>query len=65
MATPTALLMIRAWREDGSGHPLRAEIRLTNDVAAGFQRALTAADTERVVETVRGFLEDLLSSAGG
>jgi hypothetical protein len=64
MTTPTALLTIRAWREDGSEHPLRAEIRLTNDVASGFQRALTLADTARVLEAVRGFLDDLLSSPG-
>jgi hypothetical protein len=64
MTTPTALLTIRAWRADGSEHPLRAEIRLTNDVASGFQHALTLADTERVVEAVRGFLDDLLSSSG-
>jgi hypothetical protein len=65
MTTPTALLTIRAWREDGSDHPLRAEIRLTNDVAAGFQHALTVADAEQVVEAVRGFLDDLLSSSSG
>jgi hypothetical protein len=64
MTTPTALLTIRAWCEDGSEHPLRAEIRLTNDVASGFQHALTVADAERVMEAVRGFLEDLLSSSG-
>jgi hypothetical protein len=62
MASTTAFLTIRAWREDGSEHPLRAEIRLTNDVASGFQHALTVADAERVMEAVRGFLADLLSS---
>jgi hypothetical protein len=65
MTNPTAFMTIRAWREDGSEHALRAEIRLTNDVASGFQHALTFADAERVVEAVRGFLEDLLSSPGG
>ena len=65
MTTATALLTIRAWREDGSEHPFRADIRLTNDVAAGFQQALTVADADRVVEAVRGFLEDVLSSTGG
>ena len=47
MTSSTALLTIRAWCEDGSEHPLRAEIRLTNDVALGFQHALTVADAER------------------
>jgi len=64
MTSSTALLTIRAWCEDGSEHPLRAEIRLTNDVALGFQHALTVADAERVVEAVRAFLEDLVSSSG-
>jgi hypothetical protein len=63
MGSPTALLTIRAWYEEGSEHPLRAEIRLTKDVASGFQDSLTVADAERVVEAVRGFLEDVLSSS--
>jgi hypothetical protein len=56
------LLTIRAWWEDGSDHPLRAEIRLTNDVSAGFQHYLTVAHTERVVEAVRAFLEEVCLS---
>ena len=64
MGTTTALLTIRAWCEDGSQHPLRAEIRLTKDVASGFQDFLTVADAELVMEAVRGFLEDVLSSSG-
>lgn len=65
MVSPTALLTIRAWCEDGSEHPLRAEIRLTKDVSSGFQDSLTVADAEQVVDAVRGFLEELLSSSGG
>jgi hypothetical protein len=64
MGSATAFLTIRAWCEDGSERPLRAEIRLTNDVASGFQDSLTVADTERVLQAVRGFLEDVLSSSG-
>jgi hypothetical protein len=64
MTSPIALLTVRAWCEDGSEHPLRAEIRLTNDVSSGFQHALAVADVERVVEAVRAFLDDLLSSSG-
>jgi hypothetical protein len=60
---PVALLMVRAWREDGSDNPLRAEIRLTNDVSSGFQHQLTVADTEKVVEAVRAFLEEVLLSS--
>jgi hypothetical protein len=65
MAATTALLTIRAWCEEGSESPLRAEIRLTHDVAAGFQHSLTVADAGRVLEAVRAFLEDLVSSSGG
>ncbi len=62
--SPVALLTIRAWCEDGSDDPLRAEIRLTNDVSAGFQEHLTVAQTEKAIEAVRAFLEDVLVSSG-
>jgi hypothetical protein len=58
-----ALLTIRAWQEEGSENPLRAEIRLTRDVSLGFQAARTVVHTERVVEAVQTFLEDVLSSS--
>jgi hypothetical protein len=58
-----ALLTIRAWCEEGSETPLRAQIRFTRDVSSGFQTALTVAHTERVVNAVRAFLEDVLSSS--
>ena len=58
-----ALLTIRAWREEGSENPLRAEIRLTRDVSLGFQAARTVAHTEGVVEAVQTFLEGVLSSS--
>jgi hypothetical protein len=57
-----ALLTIRAWCEEGSETPLRAQIRFTRDVSSGFQSALTVAHTERVMNAVRAFLEDVLSS---
>jgi hypothetical protein len=62
-APAVALLTIRAWCEEGSSNPLRAEIRMTRDVSSGFQSALTVAQRERVVEAVRTFLEDVLSSS--
>ncbi|HEX8770495.1 MAG TPA: hypothetical protein VF711_06990, partial [Acidimicrobiales bacterium] len=40
---PTGLLVIRAWVERGSSEPLRAQIRLSTDVSAGFERTLTVA----------------------
>jgi len=60
-APAIALLTIRAWCEEGSESPLRAEIRLTGDVASGFQTRLTVAHAESVVNAVRVFLEDVLS----
>ncbi len=42
----TGLLIIRAWVEQGSPKPLRAQIRLTTDVAAGFGSEMTLADVD-------------------
>jgi hypothetical protein len=53
----TALLTIRAWCEEGSQHPLRAEIRFTDDVSLGFRSTLTFVHADAVVETVREFLD--------
>lgn len=59
-STVTALLTIRAWCEEGSDHPLRAQIRLADDVAFGFRSTVTTVDAEAVVEAVREFLDDVL-----
>ena len=57
----TGLLIIRAYLETESPVPLRAEIRLTSDVSAGIERALTLVDVDRVAEVVRSWLlEDIL-----
>jgi hypothetical protein len=58
--TGVALLTIRAWCEEGSKHPLRAEIRLADDVSAGFRSTVTVAHGEAVVAAVRDFLESVL-----
>ena len=55
------LLIIRAWVEQGSSKPLRAQIRLTTDVAAGFERELTLADVSDVSATVEAWLRDVLA----
>lgn len=54
------LLIVRAWTEPGSSEPLRAHIRLTTDVAAGFQRTLTASHADAVCATVREWLAEIL-----
>jgi hypothetical protein len=63
--TETALLTIRAWCEEGSQHPLRAEIRLADDVAFGFRSTLTFVHPDAVVEAVREFLDRVLCSSLG
>jgi hypothetical protein len=59
----TGLLIIRAWIEAGSAEPLRAQIRLSTDVSAGFQRTLTCARAEEVSAAVRDWLAEVLSQA--
>ena len=56
----TGLFIIRAWVEQGSSKPLRAQIRLTTDVATGFESELTLADVHAVSAAVEAWLEDVL-----
>jgi hypothetical protein len=62
-STRTALLTIRAWCEEGSDQPLRAEIRLADDVAFGFRSTVTTVHAEAVVEAVREFLDSVLCAS--
>jgi hypothetical protein len=55
----TALLIIRAWVEEGSLEPLRANIRLTTDISAGFQRTLTMARPEDIEDAVGAWLREI------
>ncbi len=59
----TSLLVIRAWIEDGSSEPLRAQIRLTSDVSSGFQRTLTLTREDAVCATVQEWLVEVLAGA--
>jgi len=61
----TGLLLIRAWVEPGSSEPLRAFVRLTTDVSAGFEHSVTLARVEEVHAAVEGWLADILRQAGG
>jgi hypothetical protein len=45
--------------------PLRAQIRLTTDVSKGFERSLTVAQAEAVVEAVQTWLSEMLAGAQG
>jgi len=55
-----ALLTIRAWVERGSSSPLRATIRVSNDVSEGFQKATTVTTPEAAAEIVKDWLTDAL-----
>ena len=59
----TALLIIRAWIEEGSAEPLRAQVRLTADVASGFEATFTLADPDAICATVQAWLADLVADA--
>ncbi len=59
----TGLLIIRAWLEEGSSKPLRAQVRLTNDVSEGYQRTINLADSKDVCATVEGWLQDMMSDS--
>jgi hypothetical protein len=59
-ATGVALLTIRAWCEEGSEYPLRAEIRIADDVSSGFRSTVTFVHTDVVLEAVREFLDSVL-----
>jgi hypothetical protein len=56
----TGLMIIRAWVEQGSSQPLRARIRFTTDVGAGFESELTLADVPGVSAAVELWLQDVL-----
>ena len=59
MPTPTGLMIIRAWLESGSSTPLRATLRLTNDVSLGLERTVTLADADAIALVVRRWLRDI------
>jgi len=56
----TGLLIIRAWIEEGSSEPLRAQIRLGADMSAGFERTLILADPDQICTVVQEWLDDIV-----
>ena len=58
--SPTGLLIIRAWIENGSSKPLRAQIRLTTDVDEGITNEFTLADISAVSSSVEAWLHDIM-----
>ena len=58
----TGLLIIRAWVEPGSTDPLRAQIRVTNDISTGIERTVALAESETVMELVDKWLHAIVES---
>ena len=56
----TGLLIIRAWVEEGSSEPLRADVRATTDVSAGIERSVTLAHAKEVGAAVQKWLAEIL-----
>ena len=52
-------LLIRAWFEDGSSAPLRANIRFADEHSEGFGESTTVTTPEAAAEIVRLWLERL------
>jgi hypothetical protein len=61
--SPTGVLIIRCWVEDGSAHVLRAHIRYTTDVATDVRRSVTLTTTEAAIRTVQSWLHDMLTAS--
>ncbi len=59
----TGLLIIRAWIEQGSSEPLRAQMRLSTDISTGIERTLTLCREEDVCAAVQEWLCDILGDA--
>jgi hypothetical protein len=59
----TGLLIIRALVEEGSDEPLRAQIRVTGDLAADVTRSVTLVTSARVGELVDAWLDGILDRA--
>ena len=57
MARQSGLMIIRIWVEKDSAEPLRVHIRLTEDLARGFERDETLTDVDVVCEVVRELVE--------
>lgn len=60
----TGLLIIRAWIEEGSSMPLRADIRSTTDISRGLESERTVADAEIVAAIVQAWLAQFLAGSG-
>jgi hypothetical protein len=60
----TGLLIIRAWVEEGSTEPLRAQVRVTGDISSGLGGTVTFVQPDTVGEVVDSWLQGMLGAEG-
>jgi len=58
----TGVLIIRAWTEPGSSEPLRAQIRVSDDISTGTKPAFTLVEAAEVDELVHLWLQAFLAA---
>jgi hypothetical protein len=58
----TGLLIIRAWVEDGSAEPLRAHLRITDDISNGIEQSSTLVNADDVTRLVGAWLGGIVES---
>ena len=58
----TGLLIIRAWIEDGSSAPLRAQLSQTSDVSTEIARRSVHTDVLEVGSEVQTWLREILAN---
>ena len=56
----SGLLIIRTWIEEGSSEPLRVEVRIVDDMSAGFEHRVTLARANDVCATVKKWLDGVV-----
>jgi hypothetical protein len=58
----TGLLIIRAWVEDGSVEPLRAHLRISDDISNGIERSSTLVSADKAGRLVEAWLVGIVDS---
>ena len=58
----TSLVIIRAWVEDESAEPLRAHVRIIDDISLGVERTFTLARAQSVSRLVDDWLQGVLGA---
>lgn len=61
MGERSGVLVVRAWVEGGTQAGLRARITQSRDLTSSEQIMTTTATVEEIIDTVRVWLESLLS----